>query len=61
MTAKEKATEMYEDFLNISHDMSPEHARRSAIKAAELMYSVANPLYLDYYFDVIQELNGNSI
>lgn len=61
MTAKEKATEIYEDFLSISHDMSPEHARRSAIKAVELMYSVANPLYLDYYFDVLEELNGNSI
>jgi hypothetical protein len=61
MTPKEKATEIYEDFLSISHDMSPEHARRSAIKAVELMCKVVNPLYLDYHLDVLEELNGDSI
>jgi len=61
MTPKEKATEIYEDFLSISHDMSPEHARRSAIKAVEPMCKVVNPLYLDYHLDVLEELNGNSI
>jgi vacuolar-type H+-ATPase subunit H len=58
MTAKEEAKKIYERFLNISHDMSPEYARRSAIEAVDLMSSVCNLLYIDYYLDIKEELES---
>jgi hypothetical protein len=62
MTAKEEAKKIYERFLNISHDMSPEYARRSAIESVDLMSSVCSLLYIDYYLDIKEELeNGDCI
>jgi hypothetical protein len=62
MTPKEEAKKIYERFLNISHDMSPEHARRSAIEAVDLISSVCNLLYIDYFLEIKEELeNGDCI